>query len=170
MKHYYLKHLKIALLSVLLLAGSGFNSVQTDRIFVSFVTDGDTVNATIDGNNESIRLFGIDAPEKSQAFGQVAKQFTTEMINHKVVTIKTQPSEDRYKRTVADIYVNDTIWLNYELVKAGLAWHWSKYSKNPKLAEAMEYAKKNKKGLWKDLDTAKPPVAPWEYRKQTKGN
>jgi len=37
------------------------------------VSDGDTITVTHDGKGEKIRLYGIDCPEKRQAFGKRAK-------------------------------------------------------------------------------------------------
>lgn len=168
MKNNYSSNIKTSILLILVFIASGFTNSANDTGYVTGVTDGDTIYAAVDGRNQTIRLYGIDSPEKNQAFGQVAKRFTSELVYQKHVRISAQASKDKYGRTVADVYVNDTIWLNYELVKAGMAWHWAKYSSNPKLAQAMEYAKKNKRGLWNDLGTAAPPVAPWEYRSMKK--
>jgi endonuclease YncB( thermonuclease family) len=37
------------------------------------VTDGDTITAIVDGRQIKVRLNGIDAPEKKQAFGNASK-------------------------------------------------------------------------------------------------
>ncbi len=37
------------------------------------VADGDTISVLHDGKGEKIRLYGVDAPEKRQDFGQRAK-------------------------------------------------------------------------------------------------
>lgn len=37
------------------------------------ITDGDTIKVLHDGQQVKVRLYGIDAPEKKQAFGQAAK-------------------------------------------------------------------------------------------------
>ena len=39
------------------------------------ISDGDTITVLHDGKGEKIRLYGIDTPEKGQAFGNRAKQF-----------------------------------------------------------------------------------------------
>ncbi|WP_447985081.1 thermonuclease family protein [Nitrospira sp. Nam74] len=41
------------------------------------------------GKAEKIRLKGIDCPEKRQAFGQRAKQFTSKLAFGQDVTVKT---------------------------------------------------------------------------------
>ena len=48
-----------------------------------------------------------------------------------------------------------------ELLKAGLAWHYKKYSRDPELAKLEFEARSKKIGLWKEPDH----VAPWERRR-----
>jgi micrococcal nuclease len=57
---------------------------------VVHVTDGDTITVLNDTNNQiKIRLNGIDCPEKAQAYGNKAKEFTKDLVAGKMVTIKT---------------------------------------------------------------------------------
>ncbi len=44
------------------------------------VADGDTITVLHSGKGERIRLHGIDCPEKRQAFGNRAKQFTAQQV------------------------------------------------------------------------------------------
>jgi micrococcal nuclease len=127
---------------------------------VTAVIDGDTIEVLNEGKAVRIRLAGIDCPEKTQAFGSKAKQFTSDMIFGKIVTVK-QSGIDRYGRTIADIYLEDGTWLNKLLIEKGFAWHYKRYSDNQELAAAELQARNSKLGLWHDA----APVAPWEYRK-----
>ena len=52
------------------------------------ITDGDTISVLQDGRREKIRLYGIDCPEKRQAFGTRARQFTSSLAFGKEVTVK----------------------------------------------------------------------------------
>ena len=61
------------------------------------VTDGDTITVLHEGKGEKIRLYGIDTPEKDQAFGKKAKQFTSQMVYGKTVEVETKDT-DRYGR------------------------------------------------------------------------
>ncbi len=45
------------------------------------VSDGDTITVLHNGKGERIRLHGIDCPEKRQAFGKRAKQFTWQLVS-----------------------------------------------------------------------------------------
>ena len=78
------------------------------------------------GSYRPIPLEGIDAPERGQDFATKAKQFTSSLVFGKHVHILPR-EKDRYGRLVARVRVDDTD-VSLELVKAGLAWHYKKYS------------------------------------------
>ena len=128
------------------------------------VSDGDTIKVLHNGRAEKIRLYGIDCPEKGQAFGNKAKQFTSEMVFGKEVTIKDH-GLDKYERTLGDVILADGASLNRELVKAGLAWWYREYSTDESLGALEAEARSAKHGLWVDPN----PVPPWCYRKRQKG-
>ena len=81
--------------------------------------------------------------------------------------------EDKYDRTIADIYlvVDDPLvelpdlFLNRELVKRGLAWHYKEYSDDRRLAADEQHARLKKLGLW---GGSHKPIAPWDWRKLSK--
>ena len=123
------------------------------------VTDGDTIKVLKDGKQVKIRLAAIDCPEKGQPYGQSAKKFTAKLVSGKVVRVWPTDT-DRYGRTIAFVFVGSTD-LNKELLKAGLAWHYKRYSRDPELAKLEFEARAQKVGLWKEPD----PVAPWEWRR-----
>mgnify|MGYP002793417227 CR=1 FL=1 len=126
------------------------------------VVDGDTIHI----GKTKYRFHGIDAPEMSQVCmkdnknikcGVVAKDKLLEKIGSQKVTCK-QEAIDRYKRIVAECFVNNESLSGY-LVKNGYAFAYRKYSK--KFIEDEEYAKKNKLGLW-----AMNFQYHWDYRKK----
>ena len=127
------------------------------------VTDGDTIKVLNEGKEVKIRLYGIDCPEKGQAFSRKAKQFTSDMVFGKEVEVK-QMDTDRYGRTVAMMAI-DKQFLNEELVKAGLAWVYPRYC-NETICNVWHNiqikAKMEKQGLWADPK----PVAPWGYKRR----
>lgn len=125
------------------------------------VTDGDTVVVLREGNiQEKIRLAEIDCPEKSQAFGQRAKQFTLDKAALKNVTVEVR-DHDRYGRTVGEVFLPDGKSLNRELVHNGYAWWYRRYSKDESLGELEAQARTARRGLWSDPAA----VAPWDWRK-----
>ncbi len=124
------------------------------------VLDGDTVEVLHDGKAERIRLAQIDCPEKGQPYGQAAKQYVLDVAALKIVTVQVD-TVDRYGRTVGEVFLPDGSNLNKQIVGAGYAWQYKRYSKDPAYADLEEQARKTKLGLWQD----KEPVPPWEWRK-----
>ncbi len=129
------------------------------------VLDGDTIEVLHDGHPKRIRLNGIDCPEKGQPFGKKAKQYTSTMVFGKDVTIHVV-GFDRYRRTIGEVMLGDGRNLNRELVKAGFAWWYRKYSKDFSLGDLEDEARLAKRGLWVDPD----PIPPWEWRKRQRSD
>ena len=127
---------------------------------VIHITDGDTITVLNDTNEHvKIRLKGIDCPEKAQAYGNKAKQFTKELVAGKTAIIQAY-DQDKYGRTIGDVILEDGRNLSQELVKEGYAWWFFKYSDDEQLGILEVKAKIAKVGLWAD----KNPVPPWIYR------
>jgi endonuclease YncB( thermonuclease family) len=124
------------------------------------IKDGDTIELLKDGKPLTVRLQGVDCPEKNQDFGTRARQFTSDLVFGKNVGLVVHDI-DRYGRTVGEIILPDGRNLNYELVKNGFAWHYAAYSKDKELARLEVEARTEKRGLWEQPS----PVAPWDFRK-----
>lgn len=134
-------------------------TVPGDRVVG--VKDGDTFELLRNGQTITVRLLGIDTPEKNQAYGQRAKQFASDLAFGKNVRL-IEHNKDRYGRTVGTIILPDGRNLNEELVREGFAWHYTAYSKDKTLANLEADARRFKRGLWQDPN----PIAPWDFRKQ----
>lgn len=126
------------------------------------VKDGDSIIVRQDnGDTCEIRLWGIDAPEKGQAFTNVSKQHLSALAFGKKVRVLVRDM-DHYGRTVAEIILVDGLNVNQEMVRAGYAWWFRKYASNDRVLESLEdEACRAKRGLWADPHA----VPPWEYRK-----
>ncbi len=128
------------------------------------VSDGDTITVLHSGKGERIRLHGIDCPKKRQAYGNRAKQFTSTLVFGNTVTVQAV-DRDRYGRTVAEVLLPDGRSLNRELVKAGFAWWYWRYTPDDEtLAQLEREARAAKRGLWSDPHA----VPPWEWRTMRK--
>jgi micrococcal nuclease len=125
------------------------------------IIDGDTFDLLVGSTTHRIRLAGIDAPEKKQDFSNVAKELLGELCNGQLLTVLVTDT-DRNNRKIADVYTQQKLWINKELVVKGVAWHFKKYSSNKELANAELLARKQKIGLWSLTN----PVAPWDWRKK----
>ncbi|MDZ4120853.1 MAG: thermonuclease family protein [Candidatus Cloacimonadaceae bacterium] len=150
---------KIILLAVLIFFANAIFAYNIRGKVVS-VKDGDTIEILRDKKTYRIRLNGIDCPENKQDFGNKAKQFTSEQCFGKTVTAWVSV-QDRYGRYVADVVLPNGKVLNEELVRAGLAWHYTQYSKSKKLATLEKEARARKRGLW----SQKNPTPPWKFRR-----
>lgn len=157
-------------LAVLLLSASlatpAFGSTLQGKVVG--ISDGDTITV-LDANHQErkIRLAGIDAPEKSQAFGSRSKQHLSNMIFGKPVVVDWNKT-DKYGRTIGKVIVNGQD-ANLNQVKAGLAWHYKDYAKEQSAIDRDEYAnaettaRAQRLGLWLDAK----PIPPWDFRHGT---
>jgi len=135
-----------------------FNQVKSQDLRV---VDGDTIHL----NGEKIRFSGIDTPELKQTCikegvinpcGVTAKEILIEKISDNQVECISE-GRDRYKRTLAECFVNDESLSSY-LVRSGYAFAYRRYSN--KYIPDEDYAKVNQIGMWSmEFDY------PWDYRK-----
>lgn len=128
------------------------------------VSDGDTFTLLMDNKKTvRVRLHGIDAPEikGGQPFSRAAKECLAEMIAGQKVTVDVKDT-DRYGRYIGIVRTSSVRDVNLEMLRAGMAWHYSYYDKTPAYVKAERDARKAKVGLWRD----KKPVNPYEWRKK----
>lgn len=88
-----------------------------------WVIDGDTIVI----GTQHIRLAGIDAPELDHPWGQQSKWAMVKLCKGQTITARIKP-EVSYDRVVAECFLPDGRDLAAELVKAGLALDWPKFS------------------------------------------
>ena len=132
---------------------------------VAKIADGDTLTVLDESKRQhKVRLVGIDAPERKQAFGTVSRQNLADLVFGKKVDVEWS-KQDRYQRVLGKVLL-DGKDINLKQVKAGLAWHYTQYDKDLQLADKRLYAEAQKAaslkgiGLWSDP----APVAPWDFR------
>lgn len=148
----------IALL--LMLCISSF--AQRFQVKVVGVSDGDTFTAINKDNLQlKIRVFGIDAPEKKQAFGNKSKEALSNLIFGKNIVIDVQ-SQDKYGRFIAYAFTPSGEDVSLLMLSQGMAWHYTEYDLSGEYADAEQSARKMRIGLWSDSNA----VAPWEFRKK----
>lgn len=130
------------------------------RTFIATVTsvvDGDTVHVSLpDRSTLTIRLDGIDTPERGEPFSNQARNASRVMLFMRRAEIRAT-NVDRYGRLVARVLANGTD-VSIELVKRGLACHFTRYSNDTQLADAERTARKRGQGFWA-ADASKPSCA-----------
>lgn len=136
------------------------------------IYDGDTLRVVRGGEELKIRFCGIDAPEKKMSMGVEARDHLRSLVDIGKGELLLVPIEkDRYGRTVAEVYVQDSrstaINLNVQMVRDGYAWHYERYSGNcpirDEFAIAQELAQKEGLGIWNGN-----PIPPWDWRRANK--
>lgn len=78
--------------------------------------------------------------------------------NEQTATVRPA-GQDRYGRTLGTLEI-DGQDVNRQMVLDGLAWHYTRYSDDERLAAAEREARAAGRGLWRDPR----PVPPWEWR------
>ena len=123
---------------------------QDYDITVVEILDGDTFDL---GNEERVRIIGINTPEKGRPFSDEATEALSEMIMGKEVTLVNDSKNDDADssgRLLRHVYV-DGISVNYEMIRTGMAF-WYPYSSGTDMdesyQEAQESAANDHVGLW----------------------
>mgnify|MGYP000022815140 FL=1 len=114
------------------------------------ILDGDTFDL---GNEERVRIIGINTPEKGRPFSDEATEALSEMIMGKEVTLVNDSKNDDADssgRLLRHVYV-DGVSVNYEMIRTGMAF-WYPYSSGTDMdesyQEAQESAANDYVGLW----------------------
>jgi endonuclease YncB( thermonuclease family) len=156
-----------ALFALLLVTFGLFAEARTIEGRIVGVADGDTVTVVDSSNMQhKVRLSGIDAPEKAQAFGNRSKQSLSELAFNKSATVESK-KKDRYGRNVGKVLI-DGKDVNLIQIERGMAWFYRVYQAEQSVEDQAAYAAAESKaqaaklGLWRDA----APKAPWDFRHQ----
>lgn len=127
------------------------------------VVDGDTIDVSINGKTERIRLIGINTPETVdprkpvECFGKEASDKAKALLNSKKVYLEsdiTQGELDKYNRLLRYVFLEDGTNFNLLMIKEGYAYEYTyntPYKYQAEFKEAQKYAENTKAGLWGDL-------------------
>jgi len=145
------------------------------------ITDGDTIDVSIDGQKQTIRLIGLNTPETVdprkpvECFGKEASNKAKELLTGKRVVIEKDDSQgtyDKYQRLLAYVFLEDGTNFNKWMIENGYGYEYTynlpyKYQKEFKMAQ--EQAKAQGKGLWannacqKETETTVVPTESTKY-------
>jgi endonuclease YncB( thermonuclease family) len=123
------------------------------------IIDGDTYVFLTATGSFTVRMLGIDAPERDQPFSRESSEFLSRYLNKEAV-IKVNGT-DKDDRSVGTLYVNGRD-INLLSVRGGFAWHYKRYSDDKDYAAAEEYAQRNKLKIW----SLPNPIPPWTWRQR----
>lgn len=126
---------------------------------VTKVIDGDTIEISIRGKREKVRLLGIDTPETVdprkpvQCFGLEASNKMKSLVDGKYVKLvddRTQGNRDKYKRLLRYVY-DGKIFINREMVAQGYAFSYKQYPTKylNEFNKLEKEAREKNLGLWK---------------------
>ncbi|MCQ2339138.1 MAG: thermonuclease family protein [Paludibacteraceae bacterium] len=155
----------VAMWTVSVLRLSAYQAVRFERAprgkyRVVRIYDGDTFTILVPPDYTfNIRIQGIDAPERRQEFGMYARLYLEALVNGMEVEIF--PMElDKWGRTAARCFNYEGKDIGLEMIKAGMAWYYGEYYKDPKYENEERVARVTQTGLW-----CRPnPMNPQVYR------
>lgn len=104
------------------------DEVQTNAV-VDRVVDGDTLVITLAGDDERLRLIGVDTPETVkpdapvECFGPEASQFTKDLLppGTRVLVQRDVEARDDFDRLLGYVFLADGTFVNLELLRQGFA-------------------------------------------------
>ena len=128
------------------------------------VSDGDSLSLlAADGKQYALRLYGVDAPERDQPFGDQSRAHLRRLVDGRSVGA-TVESVDDYQRQVVEVFI-DGRSVNLMMLEAGMAWWYRYYARaRSDMGEAERVARAKERGLWSQPD----PVEPRRWRQQNR--
>ncbi len=123
------------------------------------VVDGDTLKILQGKLARTVRLVGVDTPQRGQPFGEEARRFAQGLAQGRMVTVEPHGGASS-RRQRGQVILPDGRDLGLELLKEGLAWHDPRRSGDPFLRDLEGNARKERLGLWAEAN----PVPPWRWR------
>lgn len=133
---------------------------------VASIANGNTFTVLNEDKQQvRIRLYGIEAPEGGQAFGNRATQFVNAQLSNRPVVEIVTKHIDLSGRIVAVVILPDGRNLNEEIVRAGYAWVYPRYCLEMPMCihwgNLQQEAREARRGLWME----EAPIPPWEWRR-----
>ena len=89
------------------------------------IVDGDTLHVELDGRDETIRLYGVDTPERGEPCFAEATEALRGFGGAEVRLRRDARDRDRYGRLLRYVYAPDGRSVDAKLVAAGVAHAWT---------------------------------------------
>lgn len=152
--------------------GTLFEKPETLGAEVVRVIDGDTVEVSLDGRNETVRLIGVDTPEVHSSnnpeffglpdnseskiclekWGKKSTEFVIEKtLKENTIMVLEGDRRDQYGRLRAYIVLEDSgESLNFKLLQEGYATVYpTDFSRKTEFESVEKAARKDNKGVWR---------------------
>jgi endonuclease YncB( thermonuclease family) len=151
---------------------SGDGTAQVLRARSLQVQDGDSFIArTSAGIRRTVRVSGIDAPERYQPHADQSRQNLRRLLADRDLDLHVSGT-DQYGRAIAQVFTVDAaaepVDVGLAQIEAGMAWFFRRYQRDlprpsrRRYADAELGARKTSKGLWQEQD----PEPPWDFRRR----
>ncbi|MEO8223188.1 MAG: thermonuclease family protein [Gammaproteobacteria bacterium] len=129
------------------------------------VVDGDTIKVRLDSGPITVRLHGIDTPERNEALGPAATKALRNLLEGEPLELEVVEQRDAYDRLVAKVFARGRD-VNAQMVESGYAWAYRRYLRHKPADEAyctLEAAARDaRRGVWSGDPSGWEP--PWSFR------
>jgi endonuclease YncB( thermonuclease family) len=123
------------------------------------VRDGDSLIVNDGVRQREVRIAEIDAPEQGQAWADEAERALAKLVEGRALRVEFIEL-DRFGREVSRLWVGGRC-VACELVRAGHAWAFRKYLRDPELLVLERSARDARRGLWSLPDETRVPPSAW---------
>lgn len=133
------------------------------------ILDGDTIRVSMSGTIDTVRVLGIDTPEKyitrtgkKECYGEEASEYAVSTLSGKIIELESdsrQKGRDIYDRKLAHVWIDGELY-GENAIELGYAFQYiaksTKYQKT--FINAEKVAKQSKLGLWSVCGGKRIPV------------
>ncbi len=138
--------------------------VDTIKGEVDEIVNGDTIVIDTDRGDIVVRLYGIDAPEKTQEYGRESRNLLKDLIDDEDVKVEVITIVDK-KAVIGKVYY-DGEYINATMLREGAAWYDHEFANDRVLEKAEAMAQERGRGLWQAQD----PTPPWIFVEEHSDN
>jgi endonuclease YncB( thermonuclease family) len=127
------------------------------------INDGDEITVLNMNRPVRIRLIGMDAPERNQPFGDIARQHLSDLVYDKQVLVEYSGIGE-HSSLIGRVLLND-VDISAQMIRDGVAWFDPRAtlsdSQHDIYFQSEQAARKEHRGLWQ----SEGAIAPWEFVK-----
>lgn len=141
-------------------SGEDQGSMASQSATLIRVVDGDTIEVSVNGQREKVRLMGIDAPEsvdprhRVECYGKESSAHLSFLLKTSFLYLNrdsTSANRDKYNRLLRYIYTPEGELVNKTMIADGYAFEYTydiPYDSREEFIAAEDDARKSARGLW----------------------